>query len=285
MAEATDRGAIRSKRKAIWALLPYAVRLSGEGDGKGDREQQMISAFSRTFRHFTYTQGFVWGRVESFVAALFHEPRTPSLDRAITLVSPHFHYFDHNTVTRWSIAALEAPTYTEEVSRSVFDTLRQIASTGTLLQYIPVRIWLWSRRQEFLPPAGLRWGSGAQGALHKLRELGDTEILKAYLLLVWLDWTPFEDSALAEMCASIREGFNRIKMGEHREELKERLDHVLGQLDQGPDYLREQRPDFDLSKTEIAKNQYRELKQVLLKVAIEANGAPDPCAFQIHYPF
>jgi len=55
-------------------------------------------------------------------------------------------------------------------------------------------------------------------------------------------------------------------MGHHRAELIQRLDHVLGQLDRGSEYLKQQNPDlgrYDLWK---AKRRYRKLKDILLEV-------------------
>jgi len=271
MAEVTDESAIFPKRKAICALLPYAIHLSGGG------EQQMIDTFSRVSRHFIYFQGFVWNCVEPFIARLFGEPRTPSLDKAITIVSPRFNFFNQNRFAQWSTAALAtlAVPYTEEAGRSVADTLWQIISDGALQQHIPAGIWLWSSKQTFIPPAWLRdrFGGDPRGeAVRKFRALGDTEILKSYLLFIWLDWSPLQDSALAEMCTSIREEFNGIGMGHHREELRKRLDHVLGQLDQGWDYLNRHRPDLCYFRinTEVTKGQYRELKRALLEVDRQA---------------
>jgi len=70
------------------------------------------------------------------------------------------------------------------------------------------------------------------------------------------------------MCASIREDFNGIGMGQHREELGNRLDHVLGQLDRGPGYIGGLRQDFYSygRNTKATMDQYRKLKQVLLEV-------------------
>jgi len=284
-------GVAYSKEKAIWTLLPYAIRLSGGG------QQRMIGAFSRTFR--SNTSITKWNRIEPFITGLFDKPSIPSMDRAITLVSPYFHSFDQNTLAQWSMAALAtlAVPYTEEVGQSVADTLWRITLDDALRQHIPVGIWLWSSKQTFILPAqcipperrvratvripptqrippARRWYQDPRGreAVRQFRALGDIEILKSYLLLVWLEWTPLEDSAFAEMRTSIREDFNGIGMGQHREDLRKRLDHVLGQLDRGPKYLMEQRPHPYIScgDTEITENQYWELKQLLLEVDREA---------------
>jgi len=262
MAEAEDRGVDLSKKKAIWALLPYAIRLSGGG------QQRMIGTCSRALRFNVFIAR--WNRIEPFIAGLFDKPRTPSMDQAITLVSPYFYSFDQNTLARWSMAALAtlAVSYTEEVGQSVADTLWLIMLDGALRQHVPTGIWLWSSKQTFIPPAWRwydRWDSREE-ATRQFRALGDIEILKSYLLLVWLEWKKLGDSAFAEMRASIREDFNGIGMGQHREDLRKRLDHVLGQLDREPEYLNWHRPDHSPADTEIAKDQYRELKRVLLEV-------------------
>ena len=209
-----------------------------------------------------------WGPVMPFLATLFNGPRTPSLDQTITLVLPHFYPLDKNTLARWStvtLATLAVP-YMEEVGQSVADTLWRIMLDGALRQHIPVGIWLWSSKQTITPPWFYDNKKDSRGeAVREFRALGDTEILKSYLLFIWLDWVPREDSALAEMCASIREDFNGIGMGHHREELRNRLDHVLG-----PEYIKKRHSILLNTNAEIPKDQYRELKRVLLEVDREA---------------
>jgi len=56
----------------------------------------------------------------------------------------------------------------------------------------------------------------------------------------------------------------------YRDEFGERLDHILGQLDQGTGYLRKHRPDSNLMDTKLARNGYRKLKRVLGEVDSEA---------------
>jgi len=272
MVEAGDLIAIYSKRKAISALLPYAIRLPGDG------QQKMIGALSGTHRTSIFTD-FVWDCVELRMTVLLNEPRTPSPDRVITLVSPYLDWnkynFDRNTVTRWSTAVLAtlAVPYTEEVGQTVVDTLWRIASVDTLRQHIPVGIWLWSSNQTFIPPA---WSwhheRDPRGweATRQFRALGDIEILKSYLLLVWLDWAPLHGTALVEMCTSIREDIDGIGMGQHRQDLRKRLDHVLEQLARGQEYLYRHRPDLYTVCRRTTKDQYRELKRVLLEVDGEA---------------
>ena len=174
--------------------------------------------------------------------------------------------------------ATSADPYADDVDRGVVDTLLRIASIDALRQHIPVSIWLWSNNQTFLLPAWLGWYMRRQEVVRQVRALGDIEILKSYFLLVWLDWRHLYDSALTEMCTSIREDFSGTGMGHHRGDLIERLDHTLGQLDRGPEYLKmrlkKHRPDLRLADTEIAKGQYRELKRVLLEVDREAMQTP-----------
>jgi len=140
------------KWKAVSALFPYAVRLAGGG------QPQLIDAFLRVATAWDY-RGVIWYCVKPFMATLFDEPSTPSLDRIITLVSPCLdwrkHHFNQNAVTRWSTVALDtlAVPYTEEVGWGVVITLLRIVSVDTLRQHIPVSIWSWSNTQAF-PPFG-----------------------------------------------------------------------------------------------------------------------------------
>ena len=266
MTEAAEPRVICSKRKAISALLPHAVRLAGSG------KQQMIGVFSRV-AEASDSEGFIWHSVEPFMATLFDKPRTAFLDRTITLVSPYLDWdrycFDKNMVTRWSTAALAVP-YTEVVGRSVVDALWRIVCTGTLQPHIPIRIWSWSNSRTFLPPIRLGQFMRTWRVICQIRALEDIDILKSYFLLVWSDWRCPEDSALIEMHNSVKRNFNGIGMGCHRGDLIDRLDHVLGQLDQGPEYLKKHRPDLDFSVTQDAKGHYRELKEALLEMDREA---------------
>jgi len=164
------------------------------------------------------------------MVALFDESSTPSLDRVITLVSPYLdwdnHHFNQNMVTRWSTAALAVP-YTEEVGQSVVYTLLQIASVDALRQHIPVSVWSWSRNRTFLPPVWVGGYIRTAKVVHQIRALGNIEILKSYLLLIWLEWKYLDNSAVTEMRTAIREVFNGAGMEDHRKDLIGRLNHVL----------------------------------------------------------
>ena len=72
------------------------------------------------------------------------------------------------------------------------------------------------------------------------------------------------------MQISIREDFNGIEMWCHRQELIERLDHVLGQLDMGLGHLQQDKPSLDTHHISRAKAQYSELKRVLVENGVDA---------------
>jgi hypothetical protein len=74
-----------------------------------------------------------------------------------------------------------------------------------------------------------------QDTVRHFRGLGDVDILKSYFLFIWSEWSQLSD--VGGMLVSIREDFGGIGMGHHRDDLIKRLDHVLGQLDRGLDYL------------------------------------------------
>ena len=264
--EAANPDAILRKRKAISALLLYAIRLAGDGN------ERVVGAFLRAARA-SGSPGFTWRRIEPFMTTLFDKPGTPSLDRVITLVSPYLRWdnphFNQNTVTRWSTAVLTVP-YTEEIGQSAVDTLLQIASIDSLQRHIPVSIWSWSNDKTFLPPTWLGAHIRTPEVIRQIRALGNTEILRSYLLLVWLEWSPLDDSTLTEMYALIKEDFNGIGMERHREDLRKRLNLVLRQLDLGPECFKGHRPDLGFSTIQDAKGHYGELERVLLEVDREA---------------
>jgi len=131
MAKAEDQRVDSFKGKAIWALLPYAIRLSGRG------QQQMVGPLLRALRSLIRTNA-VWHCIKPVMATLFYEPGTPSPDRVMTLASPYllWNKCNRDTVTRWSMAALAtlAVPHTEEVGQSVIDALWWVASVDTLRQ-------------------------------------------------------------------------------------------------------------------------------------------------------
>ena len=62
-------------------------------------------------------------------------------------------------------------------------------------------------------------------------------------------------------------------MQHHREELVERLDYVLGQLDRGLYYFKRHQSWVGKDDIQAAKRKYRGLKVVLLEVDVEAMKA------------
>lgn len=268
MVRDSDPHPILSKNQAICALLPYAIFLEQSG------QQKMVNAIVHAAR--ASTSHWFMDSITSYIAMLFVRPRFPSLDRVITLVSPHVHWghgpLGEKMVVEWAKAVLAAPD-TEEVSQSVVDTLLQIVSINSLQPYIPLKIWAQLKRQPTLPPLswGRYWGT-TLGAVCYVRELGDLEITKSYFLLVWSEWNRLCADGLDEMEASIKEEFGGIEMQSHRQDLIKWLDHVLGQLDKGLDYLKQYNPGLNDKLIQLAKQDYRRLRKVLQEVDGKAMG-------------
>jgi len=206
------------------------------------------------------------------INTLFEERSPNAPNRIVTFMSPYVQWkrFGKKTVTWWAAAAMAVP-YTEEVCQSVVDTLLQIASVDDLGPYIPVEIWAWLKKQPSVPPICRRRDKGTMDCVvRRVRKLGDVDILQSYLLLVWSEWDLIYWDGLTEMEISIRKNFGGIGMGCHREVLIKRLDHVLGQLDRGLGYLKEQNPALDELHIPEARMQYEGLRKVLLEVDKEA---------------
>ena len=263
--EATDRAnQIFSKRKAISALFPYAISLGREG------HQAMADEILRVVTT-PYSRRFLWRRME---AMLFDESSSPSLNRAITLVSPYLPwnntFYDQSTVDRWAAAAL-AVEHTEEVGESVVDTLLQIASDDSLRQGISDDVWGLLKKQVSLPPVcrGRSLGTGLDVALH-VRGLKDVDILKSYYLLVWSEWDFLPDPVINEMETSMKEDFGGIGVWGHRRDLIEHLDHVLAQLDGRLGSLDKEKRGIVEDSIEQAKGQYTRLKNALVRADMEA---------------
>jgi hypothetical protein len=262
MIEAADWNQILSKRKAISVLLPHAIHL-----GRGG-QREMVDAILRAAMA-SNSEGFLWNRMARYINTLFDGPSPPPLDRSIALIFPHSPLYrascDSGIVVKWATGVAELP-YTDEVGRGVVDTLLQIAYSSGLRSQIPNETWGWMKRPPSLPPVcrGRRFGSSPYIVCH-IRGLGDIEILKSYLLLVWSEWGGLDEGGLCEMRVSIREDFDGVGMGHHREDLIERLDYVLGRLDWGLGYFRQYESKVDEDGIRVRKEQYGELKEVLLE--------------------
>ena len=255
---------IQSKRKAVTALFPYAVRRERDG------EHRMIDAFldaARTSGSTTH----LWDVIRPFIPTLFDQ----ACPRTVVLTSPHVPWHrelhDGNAVARWAAAA-SAPPYTEGIGQSVVDTLLHIASIDSLRPQIPVGIWTWLNKRPSLPPVCFGRTIGTKrNVIRRVRELGDTEILKSYFLLVWSEWDCISGpAALVEMQISIQEDFSGIGLRHYRRNLVEQLDHVLEELDRGSGYLKQYKLWIDDGYVELAKKQYKKLKEILLEVDKEA---------------
>ena len=244
--------------KAVSALLPFAARPEQHG------RYLTLDALLHVLRT---CEGVLW---DPIVPALFSRINPPT----IILISPHVRWVStsladrESLVTQWAAAA-SAALYTEEVGQSVVDVLLQVSPWPFLLSRIPVDIWGWLKKRPSLPPKchGRTLGSEDCVVRH-VRALGDIEILKSYLLLVWSEWdSPWGSSY---MCAVIREDFGGVEMRGHREDLLKHLDHVLGQLDRGLGYLRRQNRNLSSQLFQEAKEGYRMIKGELLEVDREA---------------
>ena len=259
----------RSKRKAISALFPYAVRLAQD-----DGQWEMINAILR-FAPKSKSGGFMWHRIGPYITTLSDSLSPTSLDMAITLASPCADWvngpYTENAVARWAAAALTT-TYSEEVCRSAVDALLKIARNDSLRPHVPIEIWAWLKRRPSLPPVCRgQTRRATPGIVRHIRGLGDIEILKSYFLLVWSEWDiPYDDDDddITATENTIRQEFCGFQMRRHREDLKGRLDHIREQLDQGLEHFKQCQPWIEENDIGRMKKRYGKLKEVLL----EADG-------------
>ena len=255
--------------KCIDALLPYAIRLEQGG------QREMIDAIVLAAKGSVPI--FRWHCIGIQVAAVFDKSSPPSLDRVLTLISPYVPWHNRElytgeAVTRWA-AAVSAVPYSAEVGQSVAETLLQISSQLSLQPHIPVDVWAWLKKRPLLPPACQgRSGGSSDSVVRQVRGLGDIEILKSYLLLVWSEWNDLHSDGWFEMQTLIREDFDGIGMRCHREDLIEHLDRVQGQLERGSEYFKQHEPLVDEGRIQWRKETYGELKSVLLDVDKTAMG-------------
>ena len=261
MAEAEDFHPLRSKRKAITTLLPYAVWQERNG------KPEMLDTILRAARASRMLR-FMWYHATQFVGTLLFK----ASPRAVALVSPHIAWGwltdKGDLIQQWAKMASEVP-YTEEVAQGVIDTLLQIISHPQLVPYIPVSIWSWLIKRPSLPPVCKGRYLGTDGPVVKVvQALKDVEVLKSYLLLVWSEWD--SPGGFNEMCVSIQVDFGRTGMGNHRADLVRHLDHVLGQLDRGLEYLKRHDPEFDEDALWRRKDRYRKLRETLVEMDTKA---------------
>ena len=260
MITAADSYSIISRREAFSALFPYAIRLEQAG------QQSMADAILRA-SWASNSPKVVWDRIGPHIVRLFGKSNTPSLHHAIPLIFPQIRWDDGlrdgNTMVGWDAAASTEP-YTEKAGQEVVNLLLQIAHIDSLLPHIPIDVWAWLKKRPSLPPVchGRLRGTTPEIVRH-IRGLGDIEILKSYLLVVWSEWDSIYPSGLDEMEISVREDFGGgAGMGRHRKDLIERLNHVLGQLE----YFEHHSPQKHQSRVQLRKKQYGKLKGVLLEV-------------------
>ena len=264
MIESASSHRIRPKRKAISALLPYAV--SREQAGR----HETLDLFLRAARVESVGWGFTWRYIGPLVTTLLAEGSPIPLKRAMILASPHvpwqkFRNGEH-LVRLWAVAASAVPCG-DDVCQSVVDTLLQIASLDPLSSHIPVDMWSWLNKRPSLHPVcwGRHWGTN-KDVLQTIRALGDIEILKSYLLLVWSEWDTPRFEGFDEMYTSIQEDFSGTGMGDHRQDLLRRLCHVLEQLDLGLEHFRQHKPSLGGDSIQVMKGRYGKLEKLLLEV-------------------
>jgi len=273
MAEAADGHSIQRKRKAITALFPYAVWRERDGQHELlDIIFHLFRAMVAWARHKALGpllldgRMFMWCHIEPFVTTLLIEESPDSLKQAIILASPYIPWEDFATkeplIQLWAAAASTVP-YTDDIGQSMVDTLLRIANDASP-RPIPAGMWSWLNKRPPLPP--VCWGrfrGSTQRVARAVRTLGDTEILKSYLLLIWSEWDEPWWAGLNEMCASLREDFNGIGMEHHRQDLLRQLDNVLGRLDLGPEHPYAK---LDTHLIQRSKKRYGKLREVLREV-------------------
>ena len=256
MAEAEDFHPLQSKRKAITALLPHAVRQERDG------QPEMLDAFLHATR-VSKKQDFMWRHVEQYAGRLIRE----ASPRAIVLVLPYTPWYwqigREESIQQWAAAA-SVVIDSEGVAQGVIDTLLQIASHRELLSHIPANTWSWLTKQPPLPPVFRGRSVGTcERVVKAVRALDDIEILKSYFLLTWSEWDTLSGEGFDDIRASIREDFGGIEKGHHRADLIQRLDHILGQLGRGLEHLKQHSPDLSRRDVQVMTQQYEKLKALL----------------------
>ena len=133
----------------------------------------------------------------------------------------------------WIAAAFGLPD-TEDVRKSVVETLLQMAYDDELRPHIPVVAWEWLKKRPVLRREGPTISRRtSEGFFETVRNLGDIGVITSYLLLVWSEWNNLDDRDREEMQRLIREQLDGIHAAGYRADLVRRLDHILPQFDRG----------------------------------------------------
>ena len=270
MAEAGDYHLLQSKYKAISALLLYAVWQ--ERDGK----PEVLDAFLCAARASKWRE-FTWYPIGRFSSTQLSE----ASPRAIILATPYILHLVNkgDLFQHWEVATSTIP-HTEEVAQNEVDALLQFAYEGDLMPHITVDMWSWLRTRPSLPPVcqGRELGTDMD-IVKAIQGLKDIEVLKSYLLMVWSEWGPLWEEGFNEICASICGDFGEVGIGHHRADLIQRLDHILGELDRGLEYLQQYNPDLNRGHVWKMEHQYGNLMNILLEMNVRAISCmSDPTA-------
>jgi len=257
MAEAEDYLPLWSKYMAISVLLPYAILQDQDG------QPELLDLFFHVVKASRKSK-FTWDQTSQYASVLF----SGASPHIILLVSPHLHWdqLGEDSIQQWAVATTMVPC-TEEVAQSVVDALLQIAQYHSSSPHITIDVWSWLTKQPSLPPVCFgRYIGTINGVVKAVQGLKNIEVLKSYLLLVWSEWNSLTYDGFDEMCALIYKDFGGIGMGHHQVDLIQKLDHILGQLGQGLEHLRQHNPNLGRDHLDIMEWQYIELKDVLLEV-------------------
>lgn len=267
MIEADDPRLIRSKRKPINGLVPYAIHLAR---GRQQRVADLIM-FAFSASHSKDHWRWPWGRIDPYITPIFNNSSPPSLNRAIIFISPYvFPIFDpydrRAAAIRWVAAVIAVPC-SEELVPSVVQKLLEITVDNSLRPCVPLDVWVWLKKRPSLPPyCPGRWEGDWRDVAEYIRQFEDIEILTSYLFLVWSEWEDVRHWNLKSVRMLIREDLGGIGVWRNRQELIERLDQIFGQLGRGLEYLQQHDARIDEGGIQQRKEQYGELKEALLEV-------------------
>ena len=260
MAKPQDTCDVQCKRKAVTALLPFAVWQERSGDHRmKDALLAVVTLFGSTTS--------LWHPIVPIISTLFNA----ASPEVVITTSPHVPW-DRvpngvSVVGVWA-RATSAVEYTDETGRRVVDALLQIASIGFLRPHVPRSSWLWLNKRPSLPPICLGRSMGTKKhVVRRVRKLRDIGTLKSYLLLVWSEWDPIgSPQCLSAMQSVISRELRGAGMRGHRKDLANRLDYVVGQLDRGLGHLQRYNLRIDENIVRGAKAGYKELRELLRRM-------------------
>ena len=255
--------------KPLASVLSYAVKTAE--DGNAGLLDEILLAVSRSSQGSSWVRSHIGPLIDQMLSTWDSDVRVRIAVHALSYVEDAwFHAANkHIFVVRW-VSAASRLEYTPEIGQSVVEVLLRMACMYHWRPHITREAWRWLERRPQLPPVcrARSLCCNDLGAISKVESLGNIEILKGYLIVVWSEWDWLAPWVCSYMCTVIRKHFGGEREKGHRDELRDRLLHIQNQLDLGLDHLRKLGSEMTAACFQPTKEAYEALMETLSEVGI-----------------